>query len=390
MSTEKSYDVVVVGAGPAGSSAALKLAVEGVRVALIDKAGFPRYKTCGGGIVHRAMKYLPIDISPVVERECFTVEHHLHASKFHCSISRDRPIISMIMRDSFDHLLATEAHRAGAEVIYGRTVLDVRQDDAGSIVLVTDQDLFRASFVIAADGVHSIVARKTAWQEARYLIPALECEVYVDGKTLEQFSKTARFDFDLVPYGYAWIFPKRNHLSIGCLSMKRGKTRLFDFFRHYLEILGITLVTKVERHVSLIPVNSREDELMKGRVLLVGDAAGLTDPVFAEGISFAVLSGQIAANALVGGYLKEESVKDLFCHEIKEKILNELKIGKVVRRLIYRHPIIRTNLFRWCGRKLTDGMAQVFMGERSYREIIMNPLNYLNLLKVWDDTQNKM
>lgn len=377
------YEVVIVGAGPAGSCAALRLAKQGVKVALVDKATLPRYKTCGGGIVHRAVKYLPVDISPVVERKCLIVEYNLFASNLHFDVIRDQPIISMTMRDSFDNLLASEAQRAGAEIIHGCEVLNVHRNP-NSIVLETKKEVLNTNFLIAADGALSIVAKKTGWQETRLLIPALECEVYVDDRTLENFSKTARFDFDLVPDGYAWVFPKKDHLSIGVLSMKRGNIKLTNFLKRYLEILRITAVIKIEQHGFIIPVNPRKDELMKDRVLLIGDAAGFADPITAEGISFAILSGHIAADALVKGSLKKDLVKEIFDHEIQEKILNELKIGKILGRLIYNYPKVRTTLFRLYGNKLTKAMTQVFMGEKSYTTIIKNPLNYLKLLRVWN------
>src|SRR5439155_17303715 len=101
---ENDFDVVVVGSGPAGAAAALPLAEHGLRVAIVEKARLPRYKTCGGAILRRAVRSLPIDISSVVERECHAVEMNL-SPRLRFQSVRPFPVISMTMRDAFDKLL---------------------------------------------------------------------------------------------------------------------------------------------------------------------------------------------------------------------------------------------------------------------------------------------
>jgi flavin-dependent dehydrogenase len=123
---------------------------------------------------------------------------------------------------------------------------------------------------------------------------------------------------------------------------------------------------------------------MKDRIILVGDAAGLVDPVTAEGISFAVLSGQIAAKALILGALKNDLVEALFNHEINERVLKELRLGRIAGNLLYNYPRLRSRLFRWYGHKLTKAMTQVFMGEKTYRGIAKNPINYVKLMRIWN------
>ena len=112
--TMHEIDVAVVGAGPAGASAALALAGRGLRVGIVEKAVLPRYKTCGGGVLRRAAALLPLDFQAAVERECHAAElvHHAPALRFVCE--RKQPVISMVMRDRFDHLLTQAAERGGA------------------------------------------------------------------------------------------------------------------------------------------------------------------------------------------------------------------------------------------------------------------------------------
>ena len=377
------YDVSIVGSGPAGSSAALKLAKNGLNVILIEKSSHPRYKTCGGGVVQRALKYLSIDVSDAIENNCYTVEFILNNSKQRYEYTSEKPIISMAMRDKFDKLLVSAAVAEGAELISDCEVIDVETNNKYAN-LKTSRGLFKAKYVITADGALSNAANIAGWKETRKLIPALECEVYVDDKTFESFSKSARFDFDLIPDGYAWVFPKKAHLSMGALRMNRKQTNLNEILQEYIRLLGINSFDKIEKHGYVIPVSPRKDTFMKKRILLVGDAAGLADPVTAEGISFAILSGQIAANSIIKGNMDESTVKRYFHMELNKKILSELKIARKLMNLVFMNTFIRTNLFRFYGHKLTKSMAQIFLGNETYKEIVKDPLNYLKLLRLWN------
>ena len=308
-------DVAIVGAGPAGAAAALALGGRGLHVGLIEKAVPPRHKTCGGGVLSRAAALLPRDLRAAVERECYAAElvHHGPSLSFVCR--RERPIISMVMRDQFDHLLTSAAEQGGARIFSNTTVLDVlpAEDD---VRLVTSAGEFRARFVIAADGANSVVARKTGRPELRDVVPALECEVTLRPEAMEPWMQAARFDFGVVPAGYAWVFPKRDHLSIGVLTTRRGAANLPEYYRRYLELLGIGAPLHEERHGFIIPCRPRDGMFGARRVLFAGDAAGLADPVLAEGITAGILSGQLAARAILDGDFAEPAVKEIYHHTL--------------------------------------------------------------------------
>ena len=149
-------------------------------------------------------------------------------------------MVSMTMRERFDFLLVSAAKEAGAEVRERCQVQDL-MIHADKVELVTSKGPLFAQFVVAADGAGSIVAKRAGWKETRNLAPALECEVVVSDESLERLSHAARFDFGLMPSGYAWTFPKKDHLSMGVLSMRPGPMKLNRMFEQYLELINLDM-----------------------------------------------------------------------------------------------------------------------------------------------------
>ena len=133
--------------------------------------------------------------------------------------------------------------------------------------------------------MHSPTAKTVGWRELPVLAPALEHEIYLNDEDFTRFGAVPRFDFNCIEAGYGWVFPKRTHLSVGILSTHRVHAGLQIKLGEYLNQIGITRIEKTEKHGYLIPLAPRFEPLARGRVLLVGDAAGLVDPVMAEGIS---------------------------------------------------------------------------------------------------------
>jgi geranylgeranyl reductase family protein len=374
------YDVIVVGSGPAGSSAAWRLAQAGMAVAVLEKATLPRYKTCGGGIVGRALQVLPMDVCHVVEQNCHTAQMNLLPAGWSFTTHRQAPIVSMTMRSRFDWAMLSAAQAAGAAVHQRCTVGDIAFHD-DFVTVVTSGGAMRAKFVIAADGAFSTVARKMEMPDGRVLIPALEYEVTVPRDRLNAFHDMARFDFGLLPHGYAWAFPKQQHLSIGVLSMVQGGRDLKCSLARYLDLLGCRAVTQVERHGFVIPIRPRRGPFVDKRILLVGDAAGFADPVTGEGISFAIQSGLMAAQSLIEPQLEEEPVRQAYTRALTETILPELRTGRWLARLLYHYPRTRSLAFAQLGQRLCEAVTDVMTGKRTYRDLTFNPRTLLKLLR---------
>ena len=171
-------DVLVVGAGPAGATAALVLARAGVDVALLDRAPLPRDKTCGGGVVARALEALPHGVAIPVERRLGKVESRFVAAGLAVTVERETPLVHMAMRAPLDLVLAEAAGAAGAAL---RTPCAIERVGlaADHVAVETNRGSLRARFLVAADGATGPTARASGWTQPLASVPALEAEVEV-------------------------------------------------------------------------------------------------------------------------------------------------------------------------------------------------------------------
>ncbi len=382
------YDVIVVGSGPAGSCAAWRLAQAGLSVAVIEKASLPRYKTCGGGLVGRAMQAVPVDVRRVIEQDCPTAQLTIFPSGVSFTTHRAIPIVSMTMRDQFDFTLLSAA-QAGGAVVHQRCVLEDVRYHGDCVMVATSRGAMCAKFVVAADGALSTVARKMGMVDGRLLIPALEYEVTVPRDQLDRFHGIARFDVGVLPHGYGWVFPKRQHLSVGILSMTPRGNDLKSAMARYLDRLGCQGATQVEPHGFVIPIRPHRGPFVEKRILLVGDAAGFADPVTGEGISFAVRSGMLAAQSVVDGKLEEEAVRQAYTQAVDDVILPELRTGRWLAHLFYDAPRLRAWVFSRGGQRLCEAVTDVMAGTRRYQDLRVSPRTLFRWLTASAFTHSK-
>ncbi len=286
------YDVAVVGAGPAGSVTAIHLARGGARVLLMDKACFPRDKPCGGGLTLRAVRQLPVDPTPVVEHEVDRMEFRLgRRGRFERS-GRRGPFVLMTQRRRLDQYLAEQAAAAGAVFRDGVKVAVASDPERGLTLLVNGEEI-RAEIVVGADGANGTAARSLGLGGPITQGVAYEGNAPFD----ERYRGLAVIELGTIPGGYGWVFPKGDHLNVGVGGWEAEGPRL----RHHLAELcrrhaidGSSLES-VRGH--RLPLRRPGFVPARGRSLLVGDAAGLVDPLTGDGMYEAFVSARLASEA---------------------------------------------------------------------------------------------
>lgn len=356
------FDAVIVGSGPSGGMAAYGLAKAGFKVAIVEKESLPRYKTCGGGLVFRGREMLPFDLGNSIEMEYRKIHVYFEHLENALASSRDFPIISMVMRDKLDQLIIMEAVNSGA-LLLERHVLQKLDFHEENIILHTDQQILKTKYVVAADGALGPTAKLAGWPETRKLIPALEYEVEVSETDFKRLSQEARFDIDAIPNGYAWCFPKAKHLSIGVATFKKSRINLRDYYQRYLNKLGLHHVISEQAHGFQIPVGFRTDGLVKNKVFLVGDAAGLADPLTAEGITNGIHSGVMAGKAIGENFEHPEIAERAYLSALEERILPELRFTTLLSRFFYFYPKVRNYLIKKEGQKFCEILTDLFTGK---------------------------
>jgi geranylgeranyl reductase family protein len=295
------FDVLVVGAGPAGSATAMHLSRGGAKVLLVDRARFPRDKPCGGGLTGRALKHAPCSVEPVVEHLVDRLRIRLRYGR---SFTRrhSEPLILMTQRRRLDLHLAEQAAAAGAVFRDGVRVSEVEANPTRAIARVNGQAV-RADTLVGADGANGIVARSAELGEGIVNGVALEGNVPYDGIERDRIENTAVIELGVVPGGYGWVFPKGDHANLGVGGWGSEGPRL------RAELVRLGRVHDVEPAAieglrgHRLPMRTLGATPSRGRVLLVGDAAGLVDPLSGDGIYEAFVSARLAAEAILAGDL---------------------------------------------------------------------------------------
>jgi geranylgeranyl reductase family protein len=332
------FDVLIAGAGAGGAAAAYYLTRAGLKVLVIEKEPLPRYKPCGGAIPRPTLESFPFafdDLARAVPAKVRFAFPGLAPSEIPLP---DRPVV-IVRRSEFNAFLLG---RSGAEVLEGNPVASLAETKDAVRVMAGGQT-FTARYLVGADGAVSTVAQRLGLRRHRQLAGTLEAEVPLNGNESlrAEYGRRALFSLTPIPWGYAWVFPKGNCLSVGIVRLRTGRVNLRSTLDREMGRLGISLEgAKLRGHP--LPCyqaprwpwwrGQRQEQLSTRRCVLVGDAAGLVDPLLGEGIRYAIHSARLAADAIIKDSLVEYEAA------IWRDIGHSLATAGLVTCLFFRWP----------------------------------------------------
>lgn len=370
------FDVIVIGAGPAGSAAAFTAAKAGLRTALIDKASFPRSKLCGGLFTERSRTYYNAIFGRDIDREMFRSFDTIsfwHAGRELAQLD-DIPPLHLTMRIDLDSHLFDMAITQGAEDFSGVAV----QSIDGACVRLRDGRTLTAKVLIGADGVNSVVTRALFGEAFNKETIGFGLEIEVDKSQVDPATQPLRIDFGAAVWGYGWSFPKRKTTTIGVGGLHSPNPDMKSHMADYLAGFGIEpAAVKVKGHY--LPFGDFRKVPGRGAVLLAGDAAGLVDPITGEGIAFAMKSGQFAALAAVEALAVGQPDTALRRYRTSLKEMHRgLRIAGRLRYIIFspRWQGAFTKTFRRSGTVRMQYM-RLLAGEVEYGELARSVLTRL-------------
>jgi geranylgeranyl reductase family protein len=375
------YNVIIVGGGPAGSTAGYLLGKAGIKTLIIEKSIFPRKKLCGGLLTFKTVNLLERvfneSAGSLKDEDIINYESYRYEVFGKHSTITERNIkypFQFVDRDRYDHHLLKKARDAGAEIIEGEGV--ARLDVLKSRVITISGQSYSADIIIGADGVNSRIRRsflvdlfgREDWSEN----VAAAHEVFIDRDAVKREINHPRLFFDYVDWGYSWVFPNRDKLKIGMFALKRKNSGdILTAFRKFLSSLDLFNEREVTISSYVLPYGSFLPNPTFKNILLVGDAAGFADALLGEGIFFAHRSAELASRAVMETFknnIPPDQAGTHYQQSLERFIYPELIYSEKIRDTMFRY--LRKG--RWYPLKILmalfgDMPIETVQGLRSYR-----------------------
>jgi geranylgeranyl reductase family protein len=362
------YDILIIGAGPAGGSCAFHLASRGFRVALIEKFGLPRFKPCGGAVPRVVFQQLPF-LSPLAERSvALTKVTYTFQGKEENQVTTGEAKVYTVERMLLDYEICSEAIRQGAELIEKKRVLALEENVDVVSARLDDGVTLTGRYAVAASGGFSILPRSINGFNEKNKLYGCSSLLYLvpDDAVMEKYRHMAHIDFAFLKDGYGGIIPGKNLLAL-CLYKKGLASR--DYLRHKTEEFMKLLELRGKRiFFNAIPMElyCHRRNLNTRRIFLAGEAASLVDPLSGEGIRHAVDSGRIAAEVVEALLVSNNASPADYTARIHRKIGKELMLAHKFARLAHLFPrITYGGLIH-----VSEEAADVLNGNLSYNTLL--------------------
>ncbi len=368
-------DIIVIGAGPAGLSSAEKLAEKGFRVLVLEKEEKPNYeKLCAG--------YIPAPIFEIFDIPKSLVDYPVRGLKM---ITRDDEWIVEcddiagynVNRTRLAEYLASRIEKKGGEVLTSTTALRIEEGESEVAVACRDRS-FKARVVIAADGAYSKIGGRI---RGRFKIQDLGLTIQVKSapsRRLTELTSKLNIIFlggEFSPFGYAWIFPKKNHVDagLGALASKTKGSDLRKYLDRVLEYYELKRISK-DRYAP-VPLIGPLKRIAKGRIVLAGDAAGHVSPLTGEGVKFALIAGSMAAEA-VTAYLKGKiplhKLEKQYLSKLEKSFYKRFRLEKLILKMFKEKKLTSSKLLK--DRKMRRIIAELYLDKRDIQKLVLASL----------------
>ncbi|MFI9770288.1 geranylgeranyl reductase family protein [Streptomyces sp. NPDC052415] len=344
------WDVIVIGAGPAGATAARVSAAHGLQTLLLERAAIPRYKTCGGGLIGASLAALPpgLPVRTYDTARHFTFAHNGHKER---TLTSKHPTCAMVYRSELDQALTEAAAAAGATVQDTTALTHLDQHDHTVTVRTNRGETLHARAVIGADGSASRVARYVGVRCAQVDL-ALEVEVPVDARTADRWRGRMLMEWGPLPGSFGWVFPKGDVCTAGVVAARGNPDALRAYKRDFLSRHGLLHARPLHDTGHLTRCRHPDSPLARGRVLVAGDAAALLDHWSREGISYALRSGNLAGHTAVRiltatTETETRTATDHYAQQVSATLGAEMRASATLMNLFTHRPgLIHTAITR--------------------------------------------
>ncbi|HBB33598.1 MAG TPA: dehydrogenase [Cyanobacteria bacterium UBA8803] len=366
------FDCIIVGAGPAGGTAAYHLAKRGRSVLVLEKESLPRYKPCGGGVSPAVQQWFDFDFAPAISLKANAVRYTWQMSDpVEVQLETQEPVW-MVRRDVFDHFLIQQAQNQGAELRDQTEVTGIEFKSDRWQVNTTNGPI-EGRYLIAADGAKGPMARWLGFKERqRQMAGALEAETPAPDPN----DPTIHFDFGQVKNGYIWNFPKAGGYSIGIGTFRGGGTQdLKGMVAKYAEQFGTDLKT-CQQYGHALCLWDGNQKLHTQNAVLAGEAACVVDPFTAEGIRPSIFTGVKAAEAIDRALAGEGNALEKYTQVVQEEWGSDMVWAKRLAGAFYSLPKVGYKV----GVKrptATTIMLKIMCGELRYSEVVNRALKRL-------------
>jgi flavin-dependent dehydrogenase len=278
-----------------------------------------------------------------------------------------QPLMYTVMRDVFDHFLVKRAQGLGAVLMDGQKVTHIQVSD-DCVEISTADNVLRSRLVVGADGVYSVVARELGMGRSIEYLMGIESEIVVPEEELAKWKSRAQVDLGCIRGGYAWVFPKRDHLSVGA-GCPASKARYLDRgHQKFLNSLSMSRYTIARSSSHLMPTCTKGRLIWQDKALLLGDAAGLADPLTGEGIYNAIRSAHLAAPVIEGCLVRGKAELQDYQQMVEREVMSELRIARTLSKFFVRFPHLAFGTLNR-GDELWKALCGLMLGEMSYAAI---------------------